>query len=123
MSRAFVLEDLAEVNAWYRARSLGELAPASLPAIGEIISGVAVGFLYRTDSEFGLLEGYVTNPAASRRARHQAVHEVTRALIARGKAAGVRRIVALCKVRSIAKAAAQHGLGVVGHYTLAAGEV
>jgi hypothetical protein len=79
--RPFELSDLAELNSWYRARGDQPISIELLPPTGFIEPGVAAGFLYLTNSSLALIEGFVSNPAASSEARHQALSAITAAIL------------------------------------------
>lgn len=112
--------DLPSIAGWYAAR--GSLAPhpATLPPTGRIVPDVAAGFLYLTNSAVALLDGYVTNPAASLRARSAAVDSITAALLAHARREGVRHVTAICASAGIARRAAKFGLRPIGTYRMAA---
>jgi hypothetical protein len=121
--RVFRPEHLAEVNRWYTARGLPQVPASALPSTGRIVPGVASGFLYRTDSDLALLEGYVSNPEAPLRARARAFDGIVAALIEEAKAGGARRVVAFCASEGVRRRAARLALEHVGTYSLVAREV
>lgn len=119
--RRFEKEDLADANEWRIARGLQPWPESVLPAFGLFVEEVAAGFIYVTDSDMALLEGYVTNPDASPEARNQALDEVTDGLLARCKALGMKRVVAFARDSSIVNRAISKGLHNKGPYTMLVG--
>jgi hypothetical protein len=116
--------DLAELNAWHAARWLAPLRAGSLPAVGYIEPGVAAGFLYRTDSDLALLDGYITSPAATARARHRAVAAITEALLGSARTDGIRSVVGLCRSPGVARhAIRRHGMQALGRLDIVSREV
>jgi hypothetical protein len=71
--------------------------------------GVAVGWLYQTDSGVGLLEQFVTNPKAPGKDRHAAVDEIGLALLAEAKRLGLSRVLLHTSHRSIARMCLRRG--------------
>ena len=49
----------------------------SLPHIGFVVDGIAMGFVYMTDSSVAIIENMVTNPKSSLRDRYDAVDDIT----------------------------------------------
>lgn len=68
--------DLEEMNRWYAARALALVTAGQLPTVGFIVPGVAAGFLYRTDSSLGFLDGFISNPEAPAHRRAAALLEI-----------------------------------------------
>ena len=121
--RRFRGEDLDEMNSWYRARGRSALPIGLLPETGFFEPGVGAGFLYITDSETSLIEGYITNPIASLRARNRAINMITLALLAEAKRRGSSLVVAICRERGIERRANKFGLRTIGTYALASRSV
>jgi len=107
--RQFQVTDLAEMNGWLRERGQSEYSVEALSAFGLFVPGVAVGFLYATDSSICLLEGYVTNPRAEADDRHQALEAITTGLITKAKERGSQHVVALVRSFDITQRARAHG--------------
>lgn len=61
------------MNSWCAARGLAPVDSHTLPQLGVIVPGVAAGFLYRTDSSLGFLDGFISNPAAPKEERAAAL--------------------------------------------------
>lgn len=120
MLRPFVHNeaDRATLNAWYQAHGYGPLRPGELPATGFLVEGIAAGFLYRTDSDTVILEGFVTNPEASSESRYHALLEVHTALMTAAKQSGARRVVALTADDSLKQRARDQGFTSLGLFEL-----
>lgn len=122
--RPFDPTDLPTLNSWYAAHGLQELRAGLIPLVGFIVPNVAAGFLYRTDAaELALIEGYVTNPAATATNRSLALHAITEELLRSARNSGIRTIVGLCRTRSIKRLALKYGFAGIGHYEMVAKEI
>ena len=100
---------LGEVNEWNRAQRVPAVAPTMLPRVGFIVPGVAVGWLYQTDSAMGLIENFVTNPGAPRRDRWEAISEIALALAHHAKSVGIQALKITTGHRSLGRIAIRHG--------------
>lgn len=96
VERFSVPRDLAAMNGWYTARGQPQVFGDALPAYGLVVRGVAVGFLYSTDSTIAFADGYVTNPAAPLRERALALRLITRAILSEAKRRGYRTVLGIC---------------------------
>jgi sugar phosphate isomerase/epimerase len=121
--RPFAASDLPEVAGWYSARGFSGLRPGHLPKHGAIVPGVAAGWLYRTDSDVGLLDGFVTNPSAPLRERSKAVDAISSHLIELARHLGVRHLVAMCLSAGIHRRSRKLGLRPGGTVHLALKEL
>ncbi len=123
-AKRFELSDLGEINSWYQERGLTALGAEFLPKTGYIVSQVAAGFLYTTDSNLALLEGYITNPRASKRVCITAIDSITTALLRTAKELGVKHILAFCDSHGIKRIAQRrHGMSEVGNFSLVTREI
>lgn len=78
--RPYTANDLQEINGWHRARGFLPVELDTLPPTGLIVPGVAVGFLYRTDSQLGMLDGFISNPEAPKEQRAAALMHIGQVL-------------------------------------------
>lgn len=103
---------------WYRAR--GDAVPAedTLPGTGLIVPGVAAGFLFRTDSAFCLLDGFVTSRDAPAKERHRALGAIVDALTEEAKALGFRCVVGLTRSSGMAKLVRRRQFSDLGRYVM-----
>jgi hypothetical protein len=106
-------QHLEMATAWAASRGV-EVRDDILPRVGFVSDNAAIGWLYQTDSGLGLLETFVTNPAASVRARHRAVDEVGRALISESRKLGITRLVTMTSHKSIGRMCIRRGFGYTG---------
>jgi hypothetical protein len=121
--RPYLPEDHAAIAAWCAAHGRAAPPPSSLPEHGYIVAGVAAGFLYLTDSDVALLDGYVTNPAAGLRERSEAIDAITGVLLAAAKDAGARHVGGLCASAGVERRARRLGLERIGEFVMVAREV
>lgn len=113
MVRRYEDRDFAEVDSWFGAQRNGaHLDKGALPEIGFIVSEVACGFLYKTDSNMCILETFVANPRAHKEVRDEAVHTVIRRLIALSKELGFKYVYGFSTSQSMIKRGLEHGFKV-----------
>lgn len=84
--------DLEQINHWLELREWPQFEAHVLPKTGFIIKDTAVGFLYKTDSSFCLMEWLVTNPLKSSEERDKALNQVIEALVQNAKDSGFKLI-------------------------------
>ncbi|MBK7860842.1 MAG: hypothetical protein IPJ65_20015 [Archangiaceae bacterium] len=77
---------------WYAKHVPVPMDPIYLPEVGFVVPGVAMGFLYQTDSAVAHIEALVANPRASGAARSAAIDEVVQAIIAEAKKLGFKAL-------------------------------
>lgn len=77
---------------WYSAHVPVVMGPEYLPKVGFVVPGVAMGFLYQTDSKVCHIEALVANPKASGKDRSNAIDEVVHAIIAEAKQLGFKAL-------------------------------
>jgi hypothetical protein len=80
----------ADFHKWYSRRVDIPAGPEFLPKVGFVAPGVAMGFLYQTDSKLAYIEGMVANPKASAEERGKGIDEVTLAIIAEARKLGFK---------------------------------
>lgn len=85
---------------------------------GFIEPGAAAGFLYRTDSSIGIIEGYISNPAAGMTPRAVALNEITAKLLELAESSGVEHVIAICREASVERLALKHRLRLMGEYLM-----
>ena len=117
--RAFRIDDLKMINAWYAARGWPEVGPAQARMKGFLVDDVAAGFLMQTDAGVAYLENMISNPQASARDVSVAIDAITKALFALAADNGFEHVAAFTQMPSIRTRAKR--LGMVAHdapYTL-----
>ncbi len=87
--RPFLKTDHQMMCDWFKAR--GQMAPPLefLPECGLVVSGVAMGFLIKTDCKFGILDFFITNKDTTKRERAIALDEIATELIRDAHLAGL----------------------------------
>lgn len=94
-----------------------------LPSVGFIEEATAAGFLLQAECSIGFLEHYISNPTASKEEREKALHEITKRLLAKAKAIGIKVIMFNTKFPSIKRLAEQCEFNYLGEYSSFFGEV
>jgi hypothetical protein len=100
---------LPVLNAWLSAHHKNGIEARDLPALGFIEPGIAAGFLYQTDSSFGIMENFVANPEAQGRAVFFAINEIIQALCDAAQEHGIEKIFAFTQHRSMFRRVLDHG--------------
>lgn len=116
--RRFIVEDIAQVNSWYRARAMPTVSEHLFPDIGMIVDGIGAGFIYQTDSSMCFLDGYISNPETTREERAEAFDKISHALILTAKEYGFSQILAYTKNSEIRKRCERFGFTARGEHTL-----
>ncbi len=85
--RRYQPSDLAMVNGWAVARGLHPVEADAVPGTGFIVPDVLAGWLMLTDTNAGIIDGFISNPAASKEDRVVAGQHVGAMLVGafRGK--------------------------------------
>ncbi len=78
--------------AWYAPRLSGPVGPEFLPKVGFVLPGIAMGFLYQTDSAVAHIEGLVANPKVSGEERTRGIDEVVKAIIDEARKLGFKSL-------------------------------
>lgn len=102
--------DIPEINSWYAARDLAPPLEYTLPPDGFIVQGIGAGFLILTNSGFGILEHFISNPEAPSTDRHLVMDMIAGALINLGHAMGMKTFIAITKHPAIEKLCAKYEL-------------
>lgn len=111
-------EHLLEINGWLDEHGRPPLDLATLPAVGGIVPGVAVGFLYQSEPGVGYVENFATNPRAPRAERSRAVSAIVDWLEEKARQCCLRRLVVLTQRRSIVRRALRLGYSPGGAYAV-----
>lgn len=90
--RRFQPADHLILSQWWNAHGWTPVGLDMLPATGFIVDGICAGFLYRTDSAFGILDWVISNPSVDAAARAQALDELIAALVNEAKRFGQKAI-------------------------------
>lgn len=76
-------KDYATICSWNYNHGVHTLVKESLPEIGYIIDGVVAGFLYQTDSDVAIIEGYTSNKHSDKNERRDGLVLLTETLLNR----------------------------------------
>jgi hypothetical protein len=100
---------------WIQARGLGEDAGdlSLLSPLGLVVDGIAMGFLYTTNSKLAFIDCFMTDPASDKAHRSRALDALIVHLMARAKELGYTAVVGTTSAQALAVRFAQHGFNVV----------
>lgn len=112
-------KDYRQICSWWDCRDIPAVPLGLLPLNGFIVPGVCAGFLYLTDSDLAIIEGFISNPEATPITRNVGLDLITAALCARAKTLGYIAISAFTQLDIITSRATKHGFAVSqGQYRL-----
>lgn len=97
---------------WLHFYDAEPIEPDFLPPTGFVVEGLAMGFLYRSDTKMAQIETLVANVYAPVEERDMATDLVVTALIEEARAAGFRTLVGTTKLDAVVKRALKHGFTV-----------
>jgi hypothetical protein len=109
-------EDLKEVNSWYKGWGQPQIPAHALPRGGYMVSGIAAGFCYLTDSSIGIIEGYISNPDSTPEQRSEALDEITQTILRYAARNEVSLLIAYATREEIGERAMRHGFKPCGGY-------
>lgn len=109
MARAFRLSDYEDTSLWYAGRGLSPVPLSCLPKTGMIEPGVCAIFLYKTDSQVGLIESLIVNPEASKEVTSEAIEECVRALEAQAQSLGLSTLICMTHIPGVKERAEKLG--------------
>lgn len=95
--------------AWTRWYQMQPLPLQFLPQSGFVVEGVAMGFLYRTDSKMALIENLAANPKLPRETVTLGLDAVVTAIADEGRALGFEVLIGYTNVKAIIERALRHG--------------
>jgi N-acetylglutamate synthase-like GNAT family acetyltransferase len=83
--RMFEKTDYPQVSQWWTEHKWPSIDHEHLPENGYIVEGYCAGFIYKTDSAFGLLEFVVANPKTDKDERAEALDLLLDTMIKKAK--------------------------------------
>ncbi len=95
--------------AWTRWYQMTPLALPFLPPTGFVVDGVAMGFLYKTDSKMAWIENLSANPVLPREQRTCGLDLVVAAIIEESRAQGFEVLIGYTNVQAVIDRALNHG--------------
>lgn len=118
MARRFLRENYNEICRWYDSWGMSPPQMSDLSTYGLYVPQTAAGFLVLTDSSYGILEYYITNPESLTSDRDRALDEITLELIEYGRKFGLKHFKADTKIKAIGDRAMRHGFENMGEITM-----
>jgi hypothetical protein len=113
-------EHAAEVAQWLTKHSFPLPPEHLLPTTGFIVEGIACGFLYCTNSSFGLLEWVFSNPKRSKEERTQAIDLIFKLVEETSSNLGITALFSAASIPAYAKILERNGFNEtdknVSHY-------
>lgn len=70
-----------QMYSWYKARKLDCPPIEYFPSTGFIVPNVAAGFVFYTNSPVAIIDGYISNPMASKDVREASLELISESLI------------------------------------------
>lgn len=104
-----VKTDLIELNCWIIARNGDPLDEKDLPRMGQIVPGVACGFIVTTDCSTCFLECFVSNREAPKEKRELALEKIAKWGEKLAAILGYKRILAITESPTLLKLAKNMG--------------
>lgn len=99
----------ADFEKWYSPHVEVVMGPDFLPKVGFVAPGVAMAFLYQTDSKIAFIEALIANPDVKGDARSAGIDEVVGAVIAEARTLGFKALIAQTDMHAVAKRARRLG--------------
>jgi hypothetical protein len=107
--RKYSVEDYPIMEKWYTDRGLIPPMHQILPSLGYIVDECVMGFVYKTDSCLGLIDGIISNPQSNIRKRVNSLSLLYFILINRAKDAGITHLMGISDRRSTGRMAMKFG--------------
>lgn len=117
MVRRYEDKDFEQVFEW--GKSYGNTYKRELfPSVGFIVPGIAVYFLYQTDSKICFLESMVANPETSKEARDEALNSITSEILREARDRGFEVAYACSDIPAVVERAIRAGATFKPKYVL-----
>lgn len=121
--KPFQEENYIEICGWYFKREKIPIPFYLLPKNGFIVSGVAAGFLYKTDSKLGLIENFVTNPNACSDDRNKALNLIIDSIIELCFRYKIKSLIGTTKHENLLNRSLNKGFKNLGSYNVVCKEI
>lgn len=108
--------DFDEISRWFDVRGKTMPHRSLFPSTGFIVNGIAAGFVYFTDSNVAIIEGYISNPHVDSKTRSNALDIITAELLMKAKSSGYKLLKCDTQLEAIKIRAKKHGFKPVGSY-------
>lgn len=99
------------VKSWYDNRGMA-FYEELLPSVGVLVTDVAAGWLYQTDSKIVYIENLISNPLIEPHIKEEALDLVAETLCMEAENLGFKFIVATTWIKAVANRAKKHGFTV-----------
>lgn len=103
-----------QFEAWYAPHVEVVMGPEFLPKVGFVAPGVAMAFLFQTDSKIAFIEALIANPDVKGDERSRGIDEVVGAIIAEARSLGYKSLIASTDMHIVAKRARRLGFTAEG---------
>jgi hypothetical protein len=106
-------EHFAQVDQWHKEWNQ-TVTPDALPKVGFIVPGLAVGFLYQTDSSVGMIETFIVPKNADKVERGKAIDAIILAIIAEARRLGFKSLLGSTQLDAMVKRVERLGFTYAG---------
>lgn len=79
------------------------------PTVGQIVPGIAAGFLYQTDCKVSFIENLISNPKSAQFERNQALDLIVTAILKESDALGFYVVMGFTQVPGVVRRAVKLG--------------
>lgn len=107
-----ITKDYPQVADWWFEQKWPIIDTKHLPRIGFIVDGYCAGFLYQTDSAFGLLEFVIANPKTDKEERSKALDLLLETLIKQAKELNIKSLFTSLEHPKLLERYKKHGFNV-----------
>lgn len=112
-----------EVNSWFKQHKGVDIPEQFLPPTGFVVSGIAAGFLIKTDCNVCFLEPFIANPKADKEVRSTAIASIVESLEKEAKSLGYRFIYGIATAPTMIKHGTDRGWLNMGDSTVIIKEI
>lgn len=102
-------KDLPEISVWWVEQNWTPIPKSLLPKTGFIIDNYAAGFLYTTDSDFGVMEWIIANPNTKKEIRREALDLLIKALLEEADNKNIKAIFTSAEHKGLIERYKKHG--------------
>lgn len=103
------------VNSWLDARHHdGRIAAELYPSTGFVSDGCFCGFLYETGTSLAYLDGFISDPSATKEQRSEALSALVESLVGLAKERGIKMLHCFTKAPTLKSQAKASGFSPMG---------
>lgn len=92
---------------------MGDWDLTLLPDTGFVVDGIALGFVYLTNSKTAFMDGFMADPDASKKDRSDALDVLLTRLFDEARRHGCRAVAGVTSAQPLANRLARHGFHIV----------